>query len=194
MTTSRKRTSRRRTSRKLRRNESTPQRVWYHGSNKPISKWEKGRTFLATDGKKAPMPLWLSPAPEFAALYARGCGSTVYEVLYTPKRTFPEQEMWDSKGESPYGRWLTEEILSDRLPLIKGVPDSGLREHEAYESLKYLSREMWDIMETSAVIKWAKKQGFDSVWVQGDGVRNLMVLDPSKAKFSHVYLQREECR
>lgn len=200
--TSRKRASRKRTSRRLRRNESTAQqRMWYHGSSKPISKWERGRTFVATDGKEVSMPLWLSPSPEFAALYARGCGSVVYEVPYTPKRIFPEQPILEfvKRGprefleETAYGRWLVEEMLSGRLPLLKNVPAED-REMEAYELLKPLDSENYDTMETSAVIEWAKKQGFDSIWVQGDGVRNLMVLDPSEVDFSRTYLQREKCR
>jgi hypothetical protein len=155
---------------------------WYHGSKNPIEAFDRVGKWRAFDGKTVSRPVWLTRDRKFAQLNA-GHQGHVYEVAFTPRRTFPDDDLMSMQG-----RYLTPTKLGERVieALRSGAINLGVSRDDlgddATEILKAMDRRDYDVMETGAVINWARRQGYDSIWVRGDGPENLMVLDPTNVK------------
>ena len=70
-------------------------------------------------------------------------------------------------------------MVRGELPLVDSDEDEDEKWEKAERVLKLLNRLDYDVVETSAVMVWAAREGYDSLWVRGDGPTNLMVLDPT---------------
>lgn len=151
---------------------------WYHGSPNRFDEFKQDK-WLAFDRKTVKRPVWLTRDKRFAKLQA-GANGCVYTVEYQPRKTFPETDLLEMRG-----RYLQPTKLGAvvEAAIYDGSIDLGVGpEEDALDVLKSMNRLDYDVMETAAVINWARRNRYDSIWVRGDGPDNLMVLDAKAVK------------
>jgi hypothetical protein len=161
-------------------------RFYFHGSKAP-HRIENGAGNLrqlpwtAYDGKKVLAPIWVSPDPKFAKLYASARG-WVYKVkLNGLQKTFPLEDVMVMDGNyyvpSPYGESIIQDMLDRSMFNLKSDDY-----YEAEEILKSVALLHYDTLETKDFIDWLKDNGYDSFKVRGDGPTNIAVLDTSNVE------------
>lgn len=151
---------------------------WYHGSPNRFDEFKQDK-WLAFDRKTVKRPVWLTHDKRFAKLQA-GANGCIYTVEYQPRKTFPETDLLEMRG-----RYLQPTKLGAvvEAAIYDGSIDLGVGpEEDALDILKAMNRLDYDVMETAAVINWARRNRYDSIRVQGDGPENLMVLDAKAVK------------
>lgn len=149
----------------------------YHGGNLRLN--EPQKPFMGFDGKPInPRPVWLTSDIGFARLYADRRDGDIYKVVAEPRKTFPDKPLRVKEGNyivpSLFGEQLIEDMVNDGM---FGLGDGEY--DEAEQILKAIDNLNYDAIETGSFVSWLKKNGYDSVWVRGDGPKNLMILDPS---------------
>ena len=145
--------------------------LWFHGNQSKFDKFIQSEDWTAFDGVRVKRPVWLSPEKKFAKLYATQHGY-VYTVEYKPSgKTFPDHELttFDRYIElTPFGESLKDDLID------ANVFDD---EDEAESMVKEISNLSYDVMETSWMMNWLKKNGYSAFEVRGDGPTNLAVID-----------------
>jgi len=152
-------------------------KIWYHGTAETLSPGKlknTGKQWVAFDGKSMGEPFWLTPEVKFAKLH----GKYIYkcETDIPSEKIFGDRDYLSDKGQYLYERVINEgKLLYDALENRELFPNV-----ENFERLfQDMIAENYDVIETKEFISWAEKNGFQAAYVQGDGVRNLVVFDPS---------------
>lgn len=159
--------------------------VWYAGSPK---RFDQFQTFVReTFGHGASeVPIFLTQDKSFARAYAPGPEGTVYTVRPKVQKTFDGGELYRDGYWPPQREDLTKEgqALYDDLEANRIFP-SALRSDDDYHGVFGDSRGLfasilrmeYDVLETTEMKRWLRKQGYDSFYVTGDGPKNLAVFD-----------------
>ena len=161
--------------------------TWYHGSPHKFDsfKSEYKHTF---GGGASDTPLFLTKSLSFAKLYARQSGF-IYTVSARVKNTFDastfikSDKYWPTPREdlTADGQKLYDDLEGNRIfpELIKNDDDEWAAMHDSHGTYSSILKHDYDVMETSEMKSWLRKNGYDSFLVTGDGETNLGVMDPS---------------
>jgi len=153
--------------------------TYYHGASKELEKGflkpsvEKWRAF---DGKMIANPFWLTPSLTFAKLH----GKFVYRV----KLHLPKSKIFGEKPLVGEGKYYYEMAVGDGRLVYDALENGELfADAGNFESVfGSILAEDYDVIETGEFVNWAKANGFEAAYVQGDGERNLMVFNPEKVE------------
>lgn len=155
--------------------------IWYHGTEKHHGtlKVQTQHTF-GTGASRT--PLFFSPDKAFARMYAQGPEGVIYTARLTLKKTFSGDSLVhdDARYWPPEYDELT--TVGKRLydDLEDGKVFSDIDADDVPETLAYIAREAYDIIETTEFKRWLKRNGYDSAYVTGDGPRNVFVFSPKQ--------------
>lgn len=151
--------------------------VWYHGSPKAFDKFETQFGSLVSR-EAADKPLFFTRSEEFARMHAGGTGY-VYKVRLNVSKTFYGPDMYTESRYWPppedtlteAGRKLFDDLENNRIFAgLIGKDFSGW--HEAFGdsqgTFASILSNHWGTLEAVEMLRWFKRQGYDSFYVTGD--------------------------
>ena len=172
-------------------------RVWYHGSPKRFDQFQTRVEHTFGSGPSE-TPLFFTPDRKFAEMYAKGPEGTIYKVEINARKVFDGWELtardryWPPQREdmTPEGKRLYDDLANGKI--FGTITDDEW--HSVFGDSQGLLANIlngdYDVMESSEMKRWLRKQGYDAFYVSGDGPRNLAVFDPKYVKVLDVSPRR----
>ena len=157
--------------------------IMYHGTYHDIESFKtQSKNTFGRRARVAPVPIFLSPSREFAAMQVPGLNGTVLVVKVNPGKVFEGSDLVREDREfwPPERSDLTAIGKRFHDDLVSGHIGPKVSENDAPEFIRSMWNEDYSTLEDVDVREWIQKQGYDSFYVTGDGERNLAVFDPKR--------------